>query len=389
MSKIQLRDFHHWENLRPFTFTRSIADIRLGIYTIREKWEKILNDGVSVKTRSHLQPLYGSISSFDIEVNSAVLPNIEMTNEILALQKGESLWSKDIWIASFGEENLNDKKELPKGIDCNVLCYPEDIFLQAGNEIRKDILLSGVVTDQSLISETNTIIGDHEVFVEKGATMECCTLNTQDGPIYIGKGAHVMEGSILRGPISIGHDSVIKMGARIYSNTSIGPWCKVGGEIKNSVFLGYSNKAHEGYMGNSVIGEWCNWGADTNNSNMKNNYSTVKLWDYNQDGFRNTGHQFVGLMMGDHSKTGINTMFNTGTVIGVSCNIYGTGFPRKFIPSYSWGGVHGFKTYNFNKAIETAQAMQKRRDIDLPQTEIDMLSHVFEESGKYRMWEKQ
>lgn len=381
-NKIQLIDTTQWNQLKPITFTRSCVDIRLGVFTIKEKWER-LGMEVSVLTKPYLQPLYGEIRNFSLSVNSALLPEKSILNEILALNPGESLWQDEIWVATNGTAEDAKKKSV---VGANILCYPEDHFIYAGSEIKKDVLL---ISDQKwkTPSKTNAIIGKHKVYMAEDAKMECCILNTEEGPIYIGPDAHVMEGSILRGPTSIGDNTVVKMGARIYMNTSIGPWCKVGGEIKNSVFLGFSNKAHDGYMGNSVIGEWCNWGADTNNSNMKNNYLEVKLWNYADNSFRNTGHQFVGLMMGDHSKTGINTMFNTGTVIGVSCNIYGTGFPRKFIPSFSWGGVHGFKTYQLKKAIETAEASQKRREIILPQVQIDMLSHLFAESSKYRMWE--
>ncbi|MEE9372057.1 MAG: putative sugar nucleotidyl transferase [Saprospiraceae bacterium] len=389
MKKIQLVDTQYWDQLKPLTLTKSIADVRLGILTIKEKWEQYFNQNVSIHTRSYLQPLYGPKLPSRYQINSALLPNKDLTNEIINLKEGESLWVHEEWLATHGAlDTPTYQHQLNEQIECNLLRYPEDIFINVGNEIKKDIALIESKTVLQNISATNTVIGDHSVNIMHRAKMECCILNTEEGPIYIGEGAHIMEGSMLRGPISIGANTVVKMGTRIYNNTSIGPWCKVGGEIKNSVILGYSNKAHDGYMGNSVIGEWCNWGADTNNSNMKNNYTDVKLWEITNEQFRNTGHQFVGLIMGDYSKTGINTMFNTGSVIGVSCNIYGTGFPRKFIPSFSWGGAHGFKTYQIERAIQTAQASQKRRDINLPQSEIDILNYIFIKSSKFRMWEK-
>ncbi len=384
MKSIQLVDTQLWDQLNPITLTRSCADIRLGIFTIREKWQN-LNQTTTILSRPYLQELYDNSEAAQLNVNSALLPNQSVLREILNLGEGESIYQNEIWIATNGDEKVKNQVKS----ECHLLCHPEDLFIHAGSEIKKDI--ENLVGNNNWVkpSHSNTIIGEGNVFLSEGAKMECCILNTEEGPIYIGPNAHIMEGTIIRGPVSIGHNTILKMGARIYMNTSIGPWCKVGGEIKNSVFLGYSNKAHDGYMGNSVIGEWCNWGADTNNSNMKNNYTDVKLWDYSLNTFRNTGHQFVGLVMGDHSKTGINTMFNTGTVVGVSCNIYGTGFPRKFIPSFSWGGVHGFKTYQLNRALDTAKAVQKRRDIDLPKAEVDMLTENFTRSSKYRMWEKQ
>ena len=383
MKSIQLVDTQLWDQLNPITLTKTCADIRLGIFTIREKWQN-LNQTTTILSRPYLQALYENSESAQLKVNSALLPNQSILREILNLGEGESIYQNEIWIATNGDEKV---KNQAKG-ECHLLCHPEDLFIHAGSEIKKDI--KNLVGNNNWIkpSLSNTIIGEEDVFLSEGTKMECCILNTEEGPIYIGPNAHIMEGTIIRGPVSIGHNTILKMGARIYMNTSIGPWCKVGGEVKNSVILGNSNKAHDGYMGNSVIGEWCNWGADTNNSNMKNNYTNVKLWDYSLNTFRNTGLQFVGLIMGDHSKTGINTMFNTGTVMGVSCNIYGTGFPRKFIPSFSWGGVHGFKTYQLNRALDTAKAVQKRRDIDLPKAEVEMLNENFTRSSKYRKWEK-
>ena len=376
MKSIQLVDTHHWDLLKPITLTKSCADIRLGIFKMREKWTN-LGVHISINTRDYLQPLYGDPSDSDITVNSSLLPNQEILDQIFQLKPGTSLWHKNTWVASHSDTPKIDKTQI--STECHFLKHPEDLFIYAGSEIKKDLALIEKKHQWQSLSDTNMVIGRNEVYLSPNAKMEGCILNTEDGPIFIGENAYVMEGSILRGPLAIGHNTVTKMGARIYQNTSIGPWCKVGGEIKNSVILGYSNKAHDGYMGNSVIGEWCNWGADTNNSNMKNNYTTVKLWDYDSESFRDTQNQFVGLVMGDHSKTGINTMFNTGTVVGVSCNIYGTGFPRKFIPSFSWGGAHGFKTYLLNKAIETAAAAQKRRDIILPDAEIGMINNLFEE----------
>jgi UDP-N-acetylglucosamine diphosphorylase/glucosamine-1-phosphate N-acetyltransferase len=227
-------------------------------------------------------------------------------------------------------------------------------------------------------------IGKGKIFIEEGASANDTTFNTTTGCIYIGKDAEVMEGSVVRGPFALCEHSVLKMSSKIYGATTIGPHSKVGGEVNNSVVFGYSNKAHDGFLGNSVIGEWCNLGADTNNSNLKNNYANVKLWNYSGENFIDTGLQFCGLIMGDHSKCGINTMFNTGTVAGVSSNIFGSGFPRNFIPSFSWGGAQGFTTYRFEHAIETAQLVMQRRNTELTDNDKDILKYIFDNDEKFR-----
>ena len=235
------------------------------------------------------------------------------------------------------------------------------------------------------LSASNRLIGEpNQLFIEEGAWIEGAILNVQTGPIYIDKEATVMEGSLVRGGLYLGQGSTLKMGCKIYGATSIGPKCKIGGEVGNSVFLGNSNKGHEGYLGNSVLGEWCNLGADTNSSNLKNNYAPVRVWDYDSRRFADSGQQFCGLIMGDHSKSGINTMFNTGTVVGVSCNVFGGDFPRKFIPSFSWGNSKGFETYKLNKAFETAERVMKRRNRVLDETERTILEQVFADSSIYR-----
>jgi len=259
-----------------------------------------------------------------------------------------------------------------------------DIFSYNGDEIRADVDLLTKHRDSQEISSTNTVIGKNKVFVEKGAKIECAILNATEGPIYIGKDAEVMEGSIIRGPFAMGEHAVVKMGAKIYSNTTLGPYCKAGGELNNVVMMGFSSKGHDGFLGNAVIGEWCNFGADSNNSNLKNNYAEVKLWNYSKGSFKKTGLQFCGLIMGDHSKCGINTMFNTGTVVGVNCNIYGAGFPRNFVPSFSWGGSGGYKLYTFDKAMETAKIVMARRGVVLDAVEEKILKRVFELSEDAR-----
>lgn len=240
------------------------------------------------------------------------------------------------------------------------------------------------------LPDSNRLIGPADrLFIEPDARIEACTLNTTEGPIYIGKNAEVMEGCLLRGPIAIGEGAVLKMGARIYGPTTIGPGCKIGGEVTRSIFIGNSNKAHEGFIGDSVIGEWCNIGADTNNSNLKNNYSEVKLWDYAEESFVRTGTQLCGLFMGDHAKCGINTMFNTGTVVGVFANVFGSGYPRHFIPDFAWGGPDsGFRTYTFEEACATAQRVLQRRNRNLTDLDKAILRHIYEQTASLRPWEK-
>jgi UDP-N-acetylglucosamine diphosphorylase/glucosamine-1-phosphate N-acetyltransferase len=269
------------------------------------------------------------------------------------------------------------------------LIHVWDIFQLNDAEIKNDFaLLTHKRTSQPL-SKTNQVIGDPNlIFLESGARAECSVFNTKSGPIYLGKDSEVMEGCLLRGSLAVCEEATLKMGAKIYGATTIGPYCKAGGEIGNSVLLGYSNKGHDGYLGNSVLGEWCNLGADTNTSNLKNNYEPVKLWSYDEQKFVKTGLQFLGLIMGDHSKAGINTMFNTGTVVGVSANVYGGGYPRNFIPSFSWGGTAGFETYRFEKAYDTAQRVTDRRHITLTEEDEKILKHIFDETAKFRTWEK-
>jgi UDP-N-acetylglucosamine diphosphorylase/glucosamine-1-phosphate N-acetyltransferase len=268
-----------------------------------------------------------------------------------------------------------------------LLRHPYQIFSYNGDEIKRDFELLATDRQSHSLSDTNKVVGKNPIFIEEGCQIECCTFNTQDGPIYIGKNSLIMEGSLIRGPFAMGEKSVIKMGAKIYGHTTIGPGCKVGGEVQNVVFQANSNKAHDGYLGNSVIGEWCNIGAGTDNSNLKNNYEEVKLWSYIKEGFEKTGLQFCGLIFGDHSKCAIGTTFNTGTVVGVSANIFGSGFPRNFIPSFAWGGHSGFKTYQLPKAIETAERVMERRGLKLSDVDKKILEFTFLESAKYRTWE--
>ncbi|MGP8217391.1 MAG: GlmU family protein [Bacteroidia bacterium] len=379
------------KHLLPLTFTRPVCDIRIGILTIREKWEHESGQKISVMTEGYLSekyPLKISKKEDNIWINGSVLPTSELIKSIRKLKTGESLLCNRAFIAhNSGQEVITEFPRIYIGKEMSgKITRIErlwDIFSKNGEALEEDFARLTKGRKSAKVSATNVLIGKR-IFIEKGAKLECAILNSTSGPIYIGKNAGVMEGAILKGPIALGEESVIKAGAKIYGPTTIGPHSKAGGEINNSVIFGYSNKAHDGFMGNSVIGEWCNLGADTNNSNLKNNYSEVNLWDYAEGEPVPTKLTFCGLIMGDHSKCGINTMFNTGTVVGVSANIFGSGFPPKFIPSFSWGGAEGFATYQLDKACDTAGRVFERRHKKFDKVERDILAHVFSAEAKYR-----
>ncbi len=383
-----------FKNFLPLTYTRPISEIRIGILTIKKKWQKYLNSEISYKTADYLSEKYPiRIEDDNIIINSIFLPDKKLSEHIKSLKANSYLKSQNILIAANIDkesaqdiENIDLSKLSPVEYEENVSKIGNmwDIFSLNGTEIQKDFLLLTSNRISEAISPTNKVFNERNIFIEKGAVVECSVLNAKDGYIYIGKEAEVMENCVIRGSFALCEHSQLKVGAIIYGPTTIGPFSKFGGEINNIVVFGYSNKAHDGFLGNSVIGEWCNLGAGTNNSNLKNNYEEVKLWNYAQQRFVRTGLQFCGLIMGDHSKCGINTMFNTGTVVGVSTNIYGSGFPRNFIPSFMWGGSHGFITYQIEKAIETAKKVMKRRNIDLSDIDLKILHKIYDLSDSQR-----
>lgn len=376
--------------LLPFTYTRPVADIRVGILTIREKWEQYLKTTTTTVTEDYLSDKYPMVEMEEnIMLNASYLPNPELIELIIGLKKNQAIFKDEDVIAFFtteAEEDIDFDKFEAIEFDNDILKIEHtwDIFSKNREAIQQDFdLLTNDRTSQPIPS-SNNVITPENIFIEEGAKLEFTTINASSGPIYIGKNAEIMEGSIVRGPLALCDNATIKLGAKIYGPTTIGPFSKVGGEVNNSVLFGYSNKGHDGFLGNSVLGEWCNLGADSNNSNLKNNYAEVRLWDYDTERFARTGLQFCGLMMGDHSKCGINTMFNTGTVVGVNANIFGSGFPRNFVPSYSWGGASGFSTYLTKKAIEVAEVVMSRRNIEFTLQDKAILEHVFEITKKYR-----
>ncbi|MBY0244481.1 MAG: GlmU family protein [Sphingobacteriaceae bacterium] len=387
MKTIHLFDDSAWLSLRPLTFTRPTADLRIGILTIAEKWAKYLQADFGFLTQDYLRTKYPSKANSDICINGSICPDEHLTNAVLNLKPQQSLWQNEICIAYKPSNNqLFSEKDFEKvnyENDFIRIQFPEDIFKYNDIELQKDFELLTKGRTSAKLSATNTILGDN-IFAEEGVWAECCTFNTLNGPIYLGKNSQVMEGSHIRGSFALGENSTVKMGAKIYGKTTVGPFCNVGGEINNAVIWGYSSKGHEGYLGNSVLGQWCNIGADSNNSNLKNNYAEVRLWDYEKSSFRKTGLQFCGLIMADHAKCAINTMFNTGTVAGVSANIFSAGFPRNFIPDFAWGGAHGFEVYTLKKMFETAEKVYERRNIEFNQIEKDILMHIFENTLKHR-----
>ncbi|WP_291401321.1 putative sugar nucleotidyl transferase [Daejeonella sp.] len=380
-------------NLLPLAYTRPISEFRVGILTIAEKWKRYLNLEISYLTVDYLQEKYPiSIGNDNLFINSAFCPDQDLLSAISSLKDGEALFSDSLLIAlrlnetdakEFDLNSLAAFRKIEYHLPYNRISFPEHVFSFNGEEIRKDFDLITKGRSSASLSGTNTILGDN-IFVEDGVDAECSTFNTKTGPIYLGKNTIVMEGCHIRGSFALCDHAILKMGAKIYGMTTIGPHSKAGGEINNSVIFANSAKGHEGYLGNSVLGEWCNIGADSNNSNMKNNYAEVRLWDYTSERFRKTGLQFCGLIMADHAKCAINTMFNTGTVVGVSTNLFGSGFPRNFVADFSWGGNQGFEVYPLKRVFETATQAYKRRGADFNEIEQKILSHIFGLTEKYR-----
>ena len=382
-------------SLLPFTFTRPVADIRVGILKISEKWAKRSQGSVSFLTQDYLQAKFPRAKGAHIAINGAWLPDAASWESVEKLQPNQSLFYGKVLLASYigeTEKNLSkvaEKEVVQISFEPVLLQKSWNIFQYNGAQIREDFDLLTAQRESAPIGDPHTkVYAPDNIFVEEGAVIRAAVLNAESGPIYIGKNTEIQEGALIRGPFALCEGSTVNMGAKLRGDTTVGPHSKVGGEVSNSVIFGYSNKGHEGFLGNSVLGEWCNLGADTNTSNLKNNYAPVKVWDYIKGGFSNTGLQFCGLMMGDHSKCGINTMFNTGTVVGVGANIFGDGYPRNFIPSFAWGGAAGFSTFQFPKFKETAQAVMARRKLEWTELEEELYQRLFESSKNYRIWEK-
>ncbi len=403
MSRCALFDDHARRAFLPFTYSRPLSEIRFGIFTLREKWERIMGWDVESLTVPYLRGKFPfSGASVECWINARSLPDQGLSERISALKEGEALFKGDALIALcpkrreretllkvYDEEGMDgilehfvDEQITYEG-EVDILEQKWELFSRNGEAIRSDYDALKDKVGAAEVPSSNALIGD-QVFIEEGAEVRHATLNSEEGPIYISKGAEVMEGAMIRGPFYLAPHAVVKMGAKIYGPTTIGPYGKVGGELNNCVFFGYSNKAHDGFLGNSVIGEWCNLGADTNNSNLKNNYGSVKVWDPMNEGLADTGLTFCGLFMGDHSKCGIDTMFNTGTTIGFSANIFDAGFPPKFVPSFFWGGSGGGETYELEKAKEVGKRMRDRRGLPFDAEEERIFDTVYQITERER-----
>jgi UDP-N-acetylglucosamine diphosphorylase/glucosamine-1-phosphate N-acetyltransferase len=387
-------------HLLPFTFTRPVAALRCGILTLAEKWQHRLAVGqVGYLTQEYLQAKYpaGNTQGPALVINGAVCPDDLLTRQVQALAPGEALFDGELLVAAHLADATQVAELIQEGFQktrdvaepVTVIKEVWHLFLRNGAEIRRDFALLTAGRTSEPIGDPHTIVyAPENVFIEPGVKIRAAILNAENGPIYLGRNSQVHEGAIISGPLALCEGSHINAGAKMRGDNTVGPYSKVGGEVGNSILLGYSNKGHDGYLGNSVIGEWCNLGADTNTSNLKNNYAPVKIWSHSAGRFVNTGQQFCGLMMGDHSKCGINTMFNTGTVVGVGANIFGAGFPRTFIPSFSWGGAAGFETFKLPKVTEVAERVMARRQLTYDAVEQGIMQHVYDATAKDRVWEK-
>lgn len=376
----------------PLTYTRPVADVRVGILKVHEKWSKVLAaESVTFRTQSYLEALFTPPSDRSLHILGNLLPTEDLVQCLKSLKEHEAITHEGVLVAGYFtadeafEVGIRSAKEIS---EIKQVAYPWDIFRLNGDEITNDYQLITSGRSSASLADPHTRTYGKDIFLEEGAQVRACVLNAEKGPIYLGKDSQVQEGALIKGPFALGESSVVNMGAKVRGDTTVGPHSKIGGEVSNSIVFGYSNKGHDGFLGNAVLGEWCNIGADTNNSNLKNNYTNVKMWDFSASRFKDTGLQFCGLVMADHSKCGINTMFNTGTTVGVFANIFGDGFPRNFIPSFAWGGASGFSTYQTRKAFETAKLVMQRRNKALTQEEMDVLAHIFEETAAYRVWDK-
>lgn len=377
-------------NLLPFTYTRPIGNIRVGILTIDEKWEKWLGAKPSFQTAEYLGKKFPKkAAEKNLLINGAVCPDQKLVEAVKRLAAGHFLVKDQLLIAAnTPEAEMAGHNTIAFNDPITVIDRPWKIFVENRAQLVLDFGLITAGRKSAGIADKHTVIyGEENLFVEEGVSAKAAIINAANGPVYLGKNSVIHEGAMIRGAFALCEGSHVNMGAKIRGDSTIGPHSKVGGEVSNSVIFGYSNKAHDGFLGCSVIGEWCNLGADTNTSNLKNTFDEVRLWSHAENRFIGTGLQFCGLMMGDHSKCSINTMFNTGTVIDVSSNVFGEGFPRNYIPSFSWGGAGGISSYKPEKAFETAMNAMKRRDRELDETEKNILEHVYHMTALHRVWE--
>lgn len=380
-----LIDGHEWTSLLPLTFIRPISYLRIGILTLKEKWDYFLGTNTNIVTKSYLSHKY-SLPFKDelyIFINPTFIPNHQLVNAIILLKENQVLMYNKVCIAFCIElKKINHYKNnlfqiIKYPYQLIHIKYPWNIFQYNSIVLQNDFSLLTKNRNSISLNKSNVVIGKKNIFIEEGAIVTNSILNAEFGPIYIGKNAKIMEGCLIRGGLALCEGAILNMGSKIYGATTIGPYCKVGGEVQNSILFAYSNKAHDGYLGHSVLGEWCNLGAGTNISNLKNNYSNINIWSYLYNKRIDTGLKFCGLFMGDYSKSSINTQFNTGTVVGISSNIFGYGFPPKYLPSFSWGGIQNNEIFNFEKACQAIQNMMYRRNIILKYEDIKIIKYIF------------
>ena len=390
MNIILFDEKDNWTDLLPISFTRPIADIRIGILTIAEKWQHLLPEArISYKPADYLTVKFATEETGDdIIILSNILPDADLAARIAALQHGEALIAAGKMIALRGTLQQFEASQRSADItvdDVDSIVWLYDIFLKNDAQLRSDFDIITRGRTSASIDDSCTVIGSRDqIFIEEGATVQGATLNTLGGPIYIGKDATIMEGSCIRAPFAACTHAQVNMAAKIYGATTLGPHCKVGGELNNVVMIGYSNKAHDGFLGNAVVGEWCNIGAGTNASNLKNDYTEIKLWNYRTHRFLKTGLQFCGLILGDHSKIGINCMLNTATVIGVGVNIHGAGFPRAFVASFLEGGSAGYTDVSVAKFFDIAKRMMARRGITLSDSDKEIFESIYAIADNYK-----
>lgn len=383
-----------WKNLRPITLTRPISEIRLGILTIRERWEKYIGEKALVLTKPYLSKKYGMEKNTTIVkdvfknillINSSFLPNEELIQIIYKLKEDEAIFFKEKMVAGrrshyryrIDAPHLKKYKKIYHINQVIYIQYPWDIFIKNEIVLKQDFyFLTKGKNSFSLLGKNNLLFKE-KIFLEEDIIAENIVLNAKSGPIYLERGVQIMEGSMIRGPVAICKKSTLNMGTKVYGSTTIGPFCKVGGEIINSVIFSYSNKAHDGFLGNTILGEWCNLGAGTNISNLRNDYSKVKVWNYEKKDFFPIDVQFFGLIMGDYSKSSINTPFNTATIVGINANIFGYGFPPRYIPSFTLGGIQERKVISFKKVCETAERMMKRRNVPFSLSDKEILEYLY------------
>lgn len=374
--------------LLPLTFTRPVALLRIGIGTLREKWNFFLGEDSGFHVPKYLQAKFPfRQDEWNLLVNASFVPDAGLARAVASLPREEVLLAKGEWVAFWARRTefheweqgvcFSGRKEVSYQGDCLQIRHLWDIFIRNGRQIEADFSTRLREKGDCLPCGTEVRrMGEFPVYAEEGAKADFSLLDTTEGPIFLGKGSRIMPGCYVKGPFALCEGALVKAGSKLYGGCTIGPYCKVAGEIESTVMIGYSNKAHDGFLGDAVLGEWCNLGAGTNNSNLKNDYSPVRVWSYAQERFVKTGLQFCGLFMGDHSKSAIGTQFNTGTVVGVGANVFAAGFPKNFVPSFTWGK----ETYKVERAIETAKTVWARRNKVFDEVEAEILKSIYEQT---------